>query len=117
MVFESEATGQVPLPDRSVFFLFPGLWHRYRPLRDVGWTERWPSFNGELAHRLMDMSLLQRDTPISQVADPARLISSFDNLIQTGIVNHNPKPFPLAKCRGDSMSAGRLASSPIRGVD
>jgi AraC-like DNA-binding protein len=86
-VFESEATGQVSLPDRSVFFLFPGVWHRYRPLRDVGWTERWLSFNGELAHRLMDMSLLQRDMPVRQVADPSLLVSSFDNLIQKVLVN------------------------------
>jgi AraC-like DNA-binding protein len=67
--------------------LFPGLWHRYRPSRDVGWTERWLSFNGELAHRLMDMSMLQSDIPVHQVADPARLVSSFDNLIQTVVAN------------------------------
>ena len=81
-VFESEATGQVPLPDRSVFFLFPGLWHRYRPSRDVGWTERWLSFNGELAHRLMDMSMLQSDIPVHQVADPNPL--SARSLIRHG---------------------------------
>ena len=69
-------------------FLFPGVWHRYRPRREVGWTERWLCFNGELAHRLMDMALLPQQSPIHRIADPAVLVAAFDELLDK--VRHNP---------------------------
>jgi len=113
-VFESKEIGQVSLPDQSVFFLFPGVWHRYRPLRDVGWTERWLSFNGELAHRLMDMSLLQRDTPVRQIADPAQLVSSFDNLIQKILVNPSGNSILLSL---QALGLMGMAIDAVAGID
>lgn len=80
-VFESE-TGQLPVHAGSLIFLFPGIWHRYRPLADVGWIERWIGFNGELAHRLVDLSLLQPDVPVSLVTSPATLAHRFDALAE-----------------------------------
>lgn len=80
-VFESRATGPVAIPDRSVFFLYPGIWHRYRPLHERGWTERWVGFNGELAHRLMDMSILRPDVSVHRITHPAALTASFDELM------------------------------------
>jgi AraC-like DNA-binding protein len=80
-VFESQ-TGKLTVPPRSVFFLFPGVWHRYRPVEETGWIEHWIAFNGELAHRLMETSLLQRDVPIRRVADSAGLARCFDDLIE-----------------------------------
>jgi len=86
-LFESKTTGQIILATPGVLFLVPGVWHRYRPLREIGWTERWFCFNGELAHRLMEMPLRLRESPFRQIADPARLVSSFDDLIQEVIAN------------------------------
>ncbi len=43
-VFESEATGTVSLKPGLAAFLFPGIWHRYRPNMETGWTERWMQF-------------------------------------------------------------------------
>ena len=40
-VFESEPTGEVSVESGSLLFLFPGVWHRYRPDKSSGWTERW----------------------------------------------------------------------------
>lgn len=79
--FESEATGLVSVTAPSVMLLFPGVWHRYRPRKEVGWTERWLCFNGELAHRLMEMALLPRESPVRQVADPAVLVATFDAIL------------------------------------
>jgi AraC-like DNA-binding protein len=87
-IFESAATGLLSVPASSAMFLFPGVWHRYRPRRDVGWTERWLCFNGELAHRLMEMALLPRQSPIRPVADPANLVAAFDELLDK--VHRNP---------------------------
>jgi AraC-like DNA-binding protein len=87
-IFESESTGLVSVPSPSVMFLFPGLWHRYRPRREIGWIERWLCFNGELAHRLMEMGLLPRESPVRRVAAPTALVAAFDDLLDQ--VRHNP---------------------------
>lgn len=81
-VFESRTTGLLPVPSQSVIFLFPGMWHRYRPSPEIGWTERWLCFSGELAHRLMEMSLLQRENPVRRVTGSALLTKCFDELIE-----------------------------------
>jgi AraC-like DNA-binding protein len=87
-IFESESTGTISVMAPSVMFLFPGVWHRYRPRKDVGWTERWLCFNGELAHRLAEMALLPQDVPIRRIADPAALVAAFDGLLDK--IHRNP---------------------------
>ena len=52
-VFESESTGRVRIEAGHVFLLFPGIWHRFRPVKTVGWDENWIGFNGEIADRVM----------------------------------------------------------------
>jgi AraC-like DNA-binding protein len=86
-IFESEVSGRMEICDSSVLFLFPGVWHRYRPMPDTGWTERWFCFNGELAHRLLEMPLLQREYPVRRIANPAILLESFDALLEKILIN------------------------------
>ncbi len=57
-VFESKPTGSVRLSPGTAVILFPGVWHRYRPDPETGWTDRWMHFNGEFAHQLLDSKLL-----------------------------------------------------------
>jgi AraC-like DNA-binding protein/mannose-6-phosphate isomerase-like protein (cupin superfamily) len=52
--FESKATGKVTLTAGDLVVLQPGMWHRYRPLHDIGWHEYWFEFGGDLAHRWMN---------------------------------------------------------------
>jgi AraC-like DNA-binding protein len=86
-LFESKATGLVRVARRSLIFLFPGVWHRYRPAQETGWTERWFCFNGELAHRLMEMALLQAEVPIRRATDAALLVGCLDELIEKVLVD------------------------------
>jgi AraC-like DNA-binding protein len=44
--FESSPTGTREITAGTVFLLFPGVWHRYRPARETGWDEYWVSFSG-----------------------------------------------------------------------
>jgi AraC-like DNA-binding protein len=80
--FESEATGLVCFERAALIFLFPGVWHRYRPLSEVGWRERWISFNGELVHRLFDIGLFGPSLAISTPCDCERLVAEFDELLE-----------------------------------
>lgn len=51
--FETTETGRVRIQAGQVFLLFPGIRHRYRPVKKQGWDENWIGFNGEVADRLM----------------------------------------------------------------
>jgi AraC-like DNA-binding protein len=52
--FETTETGRVRIQAGQVFLLFPGVPHRYRPVKKQGWDESWIGFNGEVAVRLMN---------------------------------------------------------------
>jgi AraC-like DNA-binding protein len=79
--FESRETGLVPIEPGSIFVLFPGVWHRYRPELATGWTERWISFNGEIIQRLRRLKLLRPDRAVQKANDMERLQASFDRLL------------------------------------
>lgn len=51
--FESKTTGKVRVEAGHLFFLFPSVWHRYRPLKTTGWDEHWIGFDGVYARELM----------------------------------------------------------------
>jgi AraC-like DNA-binding protein len=53
-IFQSRSTGPVNLHAGHVLLLFPGEWHRYRPLKPTGWTEHWIGFDGTYARHIME---------------------------------------------------------------
>ena len=79
--FESAATGHVEFEGATLIVVFPGIWHRYRPLPHVGWTERWFNCNGELLHRLFDIGMFGPNLAVSKPRDPTRLAADFDEML------------------------------------
>ncbi len=79
--FESETTGHVEFHDSTLLILFPGVWHRYRPIPAVGWTERWFSFNGEAIQQLLDTRYFGPQNAVSHPQDAERLAEAFDALL------------------------------------
>ena len=80
-IFESEPTGISVVESGTLLFLLPDVWHRYRPHRAGGWTERWLSFNGELAHRLMDQGLICAQSAIRKAQNRVTARCAFDRLL------------------------------------
>ena len=80
-VFESKPTGLVNVQEGSVFFLFPGVWHRYRPLKETGWTQRWISLNGTFIHHIMRQSLVQPEFPVHPVTNSEHIAEAYDALL------------------------------------
>ena len=87
-VFESQETGRMPVEDGSLMFLFPGVWHRYQPELETGWTERWLSFNGELAHRFMEYGPIGAQSAVRRASDAEGVRRAFDRLL--GNIHENP---------------------------
>jgi len=62
--FESKSAGKRKLNEGDAFLLFPGEWHRYKPLKETGWTEHWVGFSGEIANVLMNDFFFKKENPI-----------------------------------------------------
>jgi len=57
------------------------MWHRYHPHGEIGWSERWISFNGELAHRVDSSNLLCLEGLFVHVGQCDEFIAKFDALL------------------------------------
>jgi AraC-like DNA-binding protein len=78
-VFESIATGG---PSRRItagqaFLVFPGVWHRYAPLKPTGWFEYWIGLKGAHVERLLQKKLFTPDEPVFAPSDSSPLLRLF----------------------------------------
>jgi AraC-like DNA-binding protein len=93
-VFESDETGVVEFDGPTLLFLFPGVWHRYRPVGfEKSWlTMRWIGFNGDLAYRLAKQHTITPASACRPAARPEFLAATFDRLIDRAA---NPAADPV----------------------
>jgi AraC-like DNA-binding protein len=80
--FESRETGRLAIHNHAVVFLFPGVWHRYRPDRAHGWTERWISLNSWAAQCLIESGVVHPDRPVLVSDHMQQAVQAFDALAQ-----------------------------------
>jgi AraC-like DNA-binding protein len=87
-VFESEATGSIAIPQDSVFLLFPGVRHRYRPLKKAGWVQRWIGLNGTYLHHVLRQNVVRPESPLLTVNEAVSIAKAYDSLLER--VHANP---------------------------
>lgn len=78
--FESGESGKIQVNPGSVIFLFPGVWHRYRPLKKVGWRESWIGFNGNVAEQILNTSYFSMKFPVVDIGIHARINNIYDRV-------------------------------------
>jgi AraC-like DNA-binding protein len=108
--FESEPTGKVTFSGPTLMWLFPGVWHRYRPVQQVGWTERWFSFNGDLVHRLWGQGLIDPARAAAAIGDADALVEKYDAMLQRIHTN------PLSHTALHSLQVLRLLAESIESI-
>jgi Transcriptional regulator containing an amidase domain and an AraC-type DNA-binding HTH domain len=81
--FESGKTANTKLEAGTCFFLFPGVWHRYRPDIKSGWEEYWIGFKGCYADDLMTKGFFTADQPFVQVGMHEQLLVLFQKILDT----------------------------------
>jgi AraC-like DNA-binding protein len=81
--FEAEGVKEIVIEAGSVFLLFPGIWHRYRPLEETGWEEFWVGFQGHYADYLMKQDCFRPAAPVLQIGEHPELLNVFIQLIET----------------------------------
>jgi AraC-like DNA-binding protein len=81
--FDSKASGEVPVEAGSVFLVFPGVWHRYRPESETGWDEYWVECEGELLEAAVRRSGMDPASPVMRVGHDDALLRCFLNIAET----------------------------------
>jgi AraC-like DNA-binding protein len=62
--FESAHSPLVRVGEGTLFVLFPGVWHRYRPDPERGWIEYWIELQGGVMENLRHEKLLDPRRPV-----------------------------------------------------
>lgn len=63
----------------DAIILFPGEWHNYAPLAEVGWEEAWIGFSGDFADRIINERFFTVDNPIHHIGVCDTLCNAFEN--------------------------------------
>lgn len=77
--FWSEHSGKLPIRAGSVFLLFPGVRHSYRPHPSTGWDEHWVGFTGDYGKRLMERFFSPKK-PVLPVGNHPGLLDLFKDI-------------------------------------
>jgi AraC-like DNA-binding protein len=79
--FTSDSTPATPIGKGSVMILFPGQWHTYKPLHEVGWDEYFIGFEGPFADRVMQQPFLDRERQTFEIGLNEELVSLFSRAL------------------------------------
>lgn len=79
--FESQATGLRQVESGDAMFLFPGVWHRYRPLEATGWGSYWIHFEGETADRLRATGAIQPQQAVLRAGLDESILQAFTTVL------------------------------------
>ena len=76
-LLETQKTPPVILEAPVLFLLFPNIWHRYRPIAEIGWHEHWIGFDGSIPRQLMAIEAINSGQPLFQVGHHDKLLAQF----------------------------------------
>ena len=75
--FESEGRRCRKVRPGTLLLLFPGVWHRYRPVLSCGWTEHWIELQGDQMKRLTRLGWFKPSKPIYRVGLAPEISAGF----------------------------------------
>lgn len=100
-LFRSASVGERRLKAGDMFLLFPGEWHSYHPLADVGWKSHWIGFRGANMDHRVRAGFLSPSHPIYHVGYSGEILHLYEEAMRVaqvegpyvqqtlaGVVNH-----------------------------
>lgn len=81
--FESAFTKSATITEGTCFFLYPGVWHRYKPDPKSGWEEYWVGFKGYYPDKLMNADFFKSSTPFIHVGLNRELLYLLQKILET----------------------------------
>jgi len=119
--FESKSAGKLKINEGDAFLLFPGEWHRYKPLKKTGWTEYWVGFAGEIVNLIVKEYFFKKENPIANKFGNQLVTKLFKTVHQ--LIEEEPFGFQrtasgiciqlLAEFCNSQLGVGLIEKSPI----
>lgn len=78
--FRSEATGELPVPANSIFFVFPGVNHFYRYDDETGWNEEWMELDPRAVLPLLAEAGIAPESPMRMFPSAVSVTEAFRDL-------------------------------------
>ena len=78
---ESQWTATQWVEAGQLMFLFPGVWHRYKPDPETGWNEHWIGFDGDVARSWVKRKFFLPQMPVFELRQEEKWQSLFNELI------------------------------------
>lgn len=100
-VFKSANVPETHIKGGDMFMLFPGEWHSYHPIANIGWKSHWIGFKGKNIDDRVKANFLSPEKPIYHLGYSTDIIHLYEEAYKTaveeaayhqqtlaGIVNH-----------------------------
>jgi len=90
--FESSETSSYQITAGTCFFLFPGVWHRYKPDPASGWEEYWVGFKGYYPEHLMAQHFFDKKKPFIHIGlneDMQRLFHQLLDCVRSSVSGYH----------------------------
>ena len=81
-IFESESTKKRAIAKGQIMILFPGQWHSYQPLKDIGWNEYYIGFEGSIIDSIIKKSFISSQNQVLDVGTSEELVNLFSTAIR-----------------------------------
>lgn len=65
----------------TCFFLYPRVWHRYKPEPQIGWEEYWVGFNGPFADYIMKNNFYHPEDPFIHFGLETEMLVIFTKMV------------------------------------
>ncbi|MBT30447.1 MAG: AraC family transcriptional regulator [Thalassobius sp.] len=82
-VFESQPSGTIQLAQGDMMFIFPNVWHRYKPDKQANWHTYWVGFGGDFTSKLIENLNITKESPIKQIGYSDKIIKVFMDILET----------------------------------
>ncbi len=73
------------VPEGSMFVLFPGEWHTYKPNETTGWESYWIGFNGNFAQELLNDKSAYINNPVLNIGHDEEIVSLYKKILEISI--------------------------------
>jgi AraC-like DNA-binding protein len=82
--FEASGFKNVTIGEGTIFFLFPGEWHRFKPEQLTGWDSYWIGFKGKFAENLVANGYLSPSKPVVKVGYNEEIVRLYQRILEAG---------------------------------
>lgn len=81
-LFASKLKQESAVPEGSMFVLFPGEWHTYKPNESTGWESYWVGFTGRFAQELFNDKSGYATNPVLNIGYDEEIVRLYKKILE-----------------------------------